>query len=67
MENIEIKKDYKKLLEKILKYDNYEKIKAIVELGICSYDTMKKYKIENEEEKINLTEKIELEKYRKIK
>jgi hypothetical protein len=61
MENIEIKKDYKKLLEKILKYDNYEKIKAIVELGICSYDTMKKYKIENEEEKINLTEKIELE------
>jgi hypothetical protein len=61
MEKIEINKDYKKLLEKILKYDNYEKIKAIVELGICSYDTMKKYKLENEMDKINLSDKLELE------
>ena len=58
---MEIKDEYKELIYKLLKYDNYDDIRTIVDMGIMSRELMLDYKTRKGDEKINITEKIILE------
>lgn len=55
---MEIKDEYKKLIEKVLKYDNYDDIKSIIELGLMSRELMIDYKMKNDTNGIKQHEKI---------
>jgi hypothetical protein len=55
---MEIKEEYKKLIEKVLQYDNYDDIKSIIELGLMTREVMVDYKMRNDTNGIKIHEKI---------
>ncbi len=55
---MEIKEEYKRLIEKVLKYDNYDDIKTIIEMGLMSRELIIDYKMKNDTDGIKKHEKI---------
>lgn len=55
---MEIKGEYKELIGKVLKYDNYDDIKTIVELGLMSRELMLDYKMKNDTNGMQQHERI---------
>jgi hypothetical protein len=55
---MEIKEEYKKLIEKVLQYDNYDDIRTIIEMGLMSRELIIDYKMKNDTTSIKQHEKL---------